>query len=42
MAKVNNPFAIATAQAKKMGYKDFTEGSKGDNKRKEIAEALKT
>jgi len=25
-----------------MGYKDFTEGSAGDKKRKEIAEALKT
>ena len=38
---VDNPFAVATAQAKKMGYSDFTEGSAGDKKRKEIAEAVK-
>jgi len=39
---VDNPFAVATAQTQKMGYTDFTEGSAGDKKRKEIAEALKT
>ena len=39
--QVDNPFAVATAQAKKMGYSDFAEGSAGDKKRKEIAEALK-
>ena len=38
---VANPFAVATAQAKKLGYDDFKEGSEGDKKRKEIAEALK-
>jgi len=38
---VENPFAVATAQAKKLGYDDFKEGSEGDKKRKEIAEALK-
>lgn len=38
---IDNPFAVATAQAKKMGYSDFTEGSGGDKKRDEIAEALK-
>jgi len=37
----NNPFAIATAQAKKQGYEDFSEGSAGAKKRDEIAEALK-
>ena len=37
----NNPFAIATAQAQEQGYKDFSEGSKGDKQRKNIAEALK-
>ena len=39
--EVDNPFAVATAQAKKMGYKKFKEGSPGENKRDEIAEALK-
>ena len=38
---VDNPFAVATAQAKKMGYTDFSEGSAGEEKRGEIAEALK-
>ena len=38
---VDNPFAVATAQAKKLGHSDFSEGSKGDKKRGEIAEALK-
>jgi len=34
-------FAIATDKAKDMGYKDFSEGSKGREKRDEIAEAIK-
>ena len=38
---IGNVFAVATAQAQKMGYTDFTIGSTGDNKRKEIAETLK-
>jgi hypothetical protein len=38
---VENPFAVATAQAKKQGHKDFSEGSAGAKKRDEIAEALK-
>jgi len=38
---IGNTFAVATAQAQKMGYTDFTIGSVGDTKRKEIAEALK-
>jgi hypothetical protein len=38
---VDNPFAVATAQAKKMGYSNFSEGSVGKRKRSEIAEALK-
>jgi len=36
-----NPFAVATAQAKKQGHKDFSEGSAGDKQRKNIAEAVK-
>ena len=39
--QVDNPFAVATAQAKRMGYKNFKEGSAGDKKRDKIAEALK-
>jgi len=39
--KQDNPFAIATSQAKDMGYEDFSEGSTGRKKRGEIAEALK-
>ena len=39
--EVENPFAVATSQAKKMGYSNFTEGSTGDKKRKNIAEAIK-
>ena len=39
--EVDNPFAVATAQAKKMGYSNFTEGSEGNKKREEIAEAIK-
>jgi len=39
--EVDNPFAVATSQAKKMGYSNFTEGSTGDKKRKDIAEAIK-
>jgi hypothetical protein len=38
---VDNPFAVATAAAKKQGYKDFSDGSAGAEKRDEIAEALK-
>jgi len=38
---VDNPFAVATAAAKKQGFKNFKEGSPGDKKRDEIAEALK-
>tara|TARA_Y100000310_G_scaffold329987_1_gene400838 strand:+ start:827 stop:4141 length:3315 start_codon:yes stop_codon:yes gene_type:complete len=38
---VDNPFAVATATAKKMGHSDFSEGSSGEEKRGEIAEALK-
>jgi len=34
-------FAIATDKAKEQGYKDFSEGSKGREKRDEIAEAIK-
>jgi len=33
--------AIATAQAKKEGYKKFTDGSPGDNRRDKIAEEIK-
>jgi phage terminase small subunit len=33
-------FAIATATAKKAGYASFKPGSKGDAKRREIAEAI--
>ena len=33
--------AIATAQAKKEGYKKFTDGSSGDNRRDKIAEEIK-
>ena len=39
--EIDNPFAVATAQAKKMGYSNFTEGSEGNKKREEIAEAIK-
>jgi len=39
--QVDNPFAVATAQAKKMGYKNFDDGSPGEKKRDEIAEAIK-
>ena len=39
--KQQNPFAIATAKAKEMGYTDFSEGSEGYKKRGEIAEAIK-
>ena len=40
-AEVDNPYAVATAQAKKMGYKNFKEGSPGEKKVDEIAEAIK-
>jgi hypothetical protein len=36
-----NPFAVATAQAKKQGHSGFKEGSAGDSQRKKIAEAIK-
>ena len=39
---VRDPFAVATAQAQEQGYTDFSEGSEGDKKRDEIAEAIKT
>ena len=38
---IDNPFAVATATAKKQGYRDFSDGSPGEKKRDEIAEALK-
>ena len=38
---MDNPYAVATAQAKKMGYKNFKEGSPGEKKVDEIAEAIK-
>ena len=38
---VENPFAVATAQAKEKGHKDFSEGSEGDKLKDKIAEALK-
>jgi len=41
LGKQQNPFAIATAKAKEMGYSEFSEGSEGDKKRGEIAEAIK-
>ena len=41
LGKQQNPFAIATAKAKEMGYSDFSENSEGDKKRGEIAEAIK-
>jgi len=37
----NNPFAIATAQAKKEGYEDFSDGAEGEERRGEIAESIK-
>ena len=36
-----NPFAVATAQAKKQGHSSFKEGGAGDSQRKKIAEAIK-
>ena len=38
----SNSFAIATAQAKKEGYEDFSEDGDGTSRRDEIAEAIKT
>ena len=38
---VSDAFAVATAQAKRSGHKDFSEGSPGEKKRDEIAEAIK-
>ena len=35
------PFAIATAQAKEEGHEDFSDGSSGEKRRSEIAEAIK-
>ena len=40
-AEARNPFAVATAQAKDEGFSDFSEGSPGDKRRSEIAEAIK-
>ena len=37
----NSPYALATAQAKKEGYDDFSEGSEGREKRNKLAEKLK-
>ena len=37
----SDPFAIATAQAKKLGYTNFDDGSPGAKKRDEIAEGVK-
>jgi len=39
--EIEEPFAVATAQAQKLGYTDFSEGSPGAKKRSEIAEAIK-
>ena len=39
--QVRDPFAVATAGAKGQGFTDFSEGSAGDEKRDEIAEAIK-
>ena len=39
--KETDAFAIATAQAKKEGYDDFSEGSEGREKRNKIAEDIK-
>ena len=36
-----NPYAIATAMAKKKGYKNFAEDSKGDKYRDKITEGIK-
>jgi hypothetical protein len=36
-----NPFAIATAQAKKEGYSNFKEGSPGEKRVDEISESIK-
>jgi hypothetical protein len=41
MEKQNNPYAIATAQAKKQGYSNFKEGSPGEKKVDEISESIK-
>jgi len=37
---MGSKMAIATAAAKKKGYKSFKSGSAGDRKRDEIAEAI--
>ena len=41
MKAEDNPFAIATAQAKKQGHGNFKEGGAGNSVRKKIAEAIK-
>ena len=41
MKAARDPFAVATTQAQKVGYSDFSEGSEGAAKRDEIAEAVK-
>ena len=40
--KQDNPFAIATAQAQKQGYKKFKEGSAGDKYKDKVAESVKS
>jgi hypothetical protein len=37
---MGSKMAVATAAAKKKGYKSFKQGSAGDKKRDEIAEAI--
>lgn len=39
--EIRNWFAVATAQAKKEGYSDFSEGGAGRQRRREIAQAMK-
>ncbi len=41
MAHMPNPFAIATAQAKRQGFQSFNRGSRGQMARSRIAEAVK-
>ena len=38
---VRNIYSVATSQAQKLGYTDFSEGSPGDKKREKIVRALK-
>ena len=39
--QVRDIYAVATAQAQKLGYVDFSPGSPGETKRDDIAESLK-